>query len=141
MKSTESRYAQCMYFSTNALARKTEKMASAVWRKVNLSPSHAYLLMIVLDHPGTQPGLLSSELHLTPSTVTRLLEKLEQKKLVVRQTEGKTTNVFPTQKSRDLKPQLQQCSDEFQQVCTGLLGETECGRLVSNINRVNDKLG
>ena len=140
MKTGDSRYGRCIYFASNALARKTEKLASSIWKRVDLSPSHAYLLMIVLDEPGVQPGALSSELHLTPSTITRLIEKLETRKLVVRTTEGKSTSVYPTAKSREMKPLLQDCVDEFYQSCVGLLGKDECGRFVNSMNKIADKL-
>jgi MarR family transcriptional regulator, organic hydroperoxide resistance regulator len=140
MKTSDSRYGRCIYFSSNALARKTEKLATATWKKVNLSPSHAYLLMIVIDEPGVQPGALSQELHLTPSTITRLLEKLEEKKLVIRNTEGKTTSVYPTTKSKEMKPQLRECVDEFYRNCVALVGKDECARFVNSVNKISDKL-
>ena len=140
MKPAENRYNKCMYFVSNALARKTEKLASEVWKKVNLSPSHAYLLMIVLEDPGVQPGSLSAELHLTPSTITRLLEKLEAKKLVIRTTEGKISNVYPTAKSRELQPQLLACAEEFVRNYSAILGKEESARLVNNMNKMVDKL-
>ncbi len=140
MKASESRYGRCIYFSSNALARKTEKLAVAAWKKADLSPSHAYLLMIVLDEPGIQAGALSAELHLTPSTITRLIEKLEEKRLVVRTTEGKTTSVYPTIKSKDMKPLLQECVEEFTKSCITLLGKEECSRFVNSINKISDKL-
>ncbi|HXB44452.1 MAG TPA: MarR family transcriptional regulator, partial [Puia sp.] len=84
-----------MYFVTNALARKVEKLATQSWKKVNLSPSHAYLLMLAIQEPGIQPTVLSQELHLQPSTITRLIEKMEGKKLLIRTTDGKMTNVYP----------------------------------------------
>ena len=94
-----------MYFSCNAFARKIEKIAIESWKPVGLSPSHAYLLMIVIQEPGMQPGTLADHLQLQPSTITRLIEKLEEKKLVVRTTEGKLTNVYPTPKGSSLKTQ------------------------------------
>ncbi|MFT3936769.1 MAG: MarR family transcriptional regulator [Chitinophagaceae bacterium] len=140
MKTSDSRYGMCIYFASNSLARKTEKLASSVWKKVNLSPSHAYLLMIILDEPGIQPSALSTEMHLTPSTITRLLEKLEEKKLVVRTTEGKTTCVYPTPKSKELKSKLQQCTMEFEAQCIELLGEDESAKFISSMNKIADKL-
>lgn len=139
-KVNESRYGRCLYFASNALARKTEKMAVEAWKKTGLSPSHAYLLMIVLDEPGVQPGRLSAELHLTPSTVTRLVEKLESKKLVVRTTEGKTTMVYPTTKSKEMKPLMEQCVADFYRSCTAQIGKEEANRFVSSMNKINDKL-
>ncbi len=140
MKTSDSRYGMCMYFSSNALARKTEKMAVAVWNKVDLAPSHAYLLMIVLNDPGVQPGMLSEELHLTPSTITRLIEKLEEKKLVTRHTEGKTTYVYPTNKSKEMKLVLQECAEEFQKNCNSIFGKEDCVRFVNNMNKISDKI-
>src|SRR5215207_3420539 len=84
MKSSESKFKNCLYFTSNALARKVEKMAIESWKPVGLSPSHGYLLMLVNQEPGLQPGSIADHLQLTPSTVTRLVEKLEEKKLVVR---------------------------------------------------------
>ena len=113
MKIRDSKYAQCLYFTSAALARKVEKLASQVWKTVELPPSHAYLLMAVLEKPGMQPSVLAAELQLQPSTITRLIEKLEEKKLVVRTTEGKITNVYPTPKAKELQPKLMECLQEF----------------------------
>ena len=140
MKTSDSRYGKCMYFASNALARKTEKLALAAWKKADLSPSHAYLLMIVLEDPGVQPGALSMELHLTPSTITRLIEKLEEKKLVVRTSEGKTTSVYPTAKSKEMKSLLQECVEDFYKSCITLVGKDECVRFLNSMNKISDKL-
>ena len=128
MKASQSRYCKCIYFSANALARKIEKLACDCWQKVNLSPSHAYLLMVVIEDPGIQPGLLAHELQLTPSTITRLMEKLEEKRLVVRTTEGKVTNVYPTPKAKDMYPKLKECSNNFVEIYAGILGREESAR-------------
>jgi MarR family transcriptional regulator, organic hydroperoxide resistance regulator len=140
MKVTESKYRHCIYFASNALARKTEKLALQSWKKVNLSPSHGYLLMLVLDQPGIQPGIISEHLHLTPSTITRLIEKLEDKKLLVRTTEGKITNVHPTPKAKELMPDMIQCVEDFNKSYISLLGKEESARLVSHITKIADKL-
>ncbi len=140
MKTSESTYSKCMYFVSNALARKTEKLAVAAWKPASLSPSHAYLLMLVLREPGIQPGALSDELHLTPSTITRLIEKLEEKKLVIRTTEGKTTNVYPTPKGKEMNPLLQECLKTFYEIYSAILGREESARLVQNMGKIADKL-
>ena len=105
-----------------------------------MSPSHAYLLMIVLEEPGVQPGILSDELQLTPSTITRLIEKLEEKDLVVRTTSGKITNLYPTPKAKKLLPQLNECVKQFQRDYTKILGVEESAKLVSNIHKLANKL-
>lgn len=129
-----------MYFTANSLARKIDKLAQESWSKVDLSPSHAYLLMMVLEEPGIQPGLLADHLQLQPSTVTRLIEKLEEKKLLVRTTEGKMTNVYPSPKGKDLLPKLKECLNEFYSRYSAILGKDESAKLVQNMGKVADKL-
>lgn len=129
-----------MYFSSQAMARKIEKLANEAWKKVGLSPSHAYLLMLVIDEPGVQPGSVTKQLHLTPSTITRLIEKLEEKKLVVRTTEGKATNVYPTPKGKQLQPQLQACLKKFYDDYSTILGKEESAAMVQKMNTITDKL-
>lgn len=129
-----------MYFSAQALARRVEKLANEAWSDVGLSPSHAYLLMIVLDEPGIQPSALVKELLLTPSTVTRLIEKLEEKKLVERTSEGRITNVYPTRQAKSLQPKLKECLHHFYQTYAAVLGKEESARIVQSMNRITDKL-
>jgi MarR family transcriptional regulator, organic hydroperoxide resistance regulator len=129
-----------MYFSSHAMARKIEKLANESWKKVELSPSHAYLLMLVIDEPGIQPTSITKQLQLTPSTITRLIEKLEEKKLVVRTTEGKATNVYATPKGKQLQPKLQACLKSFYNNYSTILGKDESAKMVQNMNTITDKL-
>lgn len=140
MKTSESRYCTCLYFTANALARKIEKLAAESWKKTDLSPSHAYLLLLVLEEPGIQPGLIADQMQLTPSTITRLMEKLEEKKLIIRVTEGKLTNVYPTVKAREMKPLMKQCIDQFHEKYSNILGKEESQKLVKKMNTLADRL-
>ena len=140
MKAANSKYAQCLYFASNALARKIEKLANESWKKVGLTPSHAYVLLLALEEPGIQPSTLVKQLLLTPSTITRLIEKLEEKKLVVRGMEGKITHVYPTAKAKALLPEMKECLSGFYQRYAATLGKEESSRLVSSMNKMADKL-
>ncbi len=140
MKTSESKYCKCLYFTTNALARKVEKLALESWKPVDLSPSHAYLLLMVLEEPGTQPGCIANHLQLSPSTVTRLIEKLEEKQLVTRTTEGKQTNVYPSATAKALLPTLTQCLNHFYNNYSTILGKEESCKLIDNMGLVADKI-
>jgi DNA-binding MarR family transcriptional regulator len=140
MKTSDSKYCSCLYFTANALARKVEKIAIESWKKVDLSPSHAYLLMLTLDEPGIQAGRLAEQLQLTPSTVSRLLQKLETKKLVIRAAEGKQINVYPTQKAKEMKPLLKECIDDASEKYSKILSKEESKQLIKNMSLVADKI-
>lgn len=140
MKQTSCRFSRCLYFSTSALARKVEKLAVESWSKTGLAPGHAYLLMMVLEYPGIQPGALAEELQLKPSTVTRFIEKLEARKLVIRSSDGKLTNVYPTPRAKELLPELKACQSSFSETYTQLLGREESLKLVAQMNTMADKM-
>lgn len=140
MKTSDSKFCNCLYFTANALARKTEKLANESWKKIGLAPSHAYLLILALEEPGINAGQAAEQLQLTPSTITRTIEKLEEKKLLLRVTEGKQTNLYPTQKGKELRPSLMQCIDEFDKKYTAILGKTESHELIKTMNTIADKL-
>lgn len=140
MKTSDSKFCNCLYFTANALARKTEKLANESWKKIGLAPSHAYLLILALEEPGINAGQAAEQLQLTPSTITRTIEKLEEKKLLLRVTEGKQTNLYPTQKGKELKPSLKECIDEFDKKYTAILGKTDSHELIKTMNTIADKL-
>ncbi|MDF2187377.1 MarR family transcriptional regulator [Paraflavitalea sp. CAU 1676] len=129
-----------MYFVANALGRRIERLAMETWKQVDLSPSHAYLLILVIEEPGIQPTAISEQLILSPSTITRLIEKLEDKELATRTTEGKLTKVFPTAKAKDLYPKLQECLGHFIENYSNILGKEESLQMVANMAHLADKL-
>ena len=45
-------------------------------------------------------------MHLTPSTMTRLIDKLVYKQLVVRQQEGRSVRIYPTEAGMKLRPDI-----------------------------------
>lgn len=140
MKIKDSRFAECLYFASAALARKVEKIAVQAWKPVELPPSHGYLLMAVLADPGIQPSSLAAVLHLEPSTITRFIDKLEQKKLLIRTTEGKTSSVFPTRKAKELLPLMENCVNTFTKQYSEIIGVDEGHRIVKSIGKVADQL-
>ncbi len=141
MKSSESKFSSCVYFSSAAFARRVEKIAVESWKGVGLSPSHGYLLINVIDEPGIQPGVLAAQLQLQPSTITRFIEKLEEKKLVVRTADGKLTNVYPTRKAREMQATLKKCVQEFNKTCCSIFGKDEMKKFVLALNKMSDKVG
>ncbi len=79
----------CLFFSTTKLARELGKLADEAFSKTGLSPSHAVLLYMVNLKGKIQQKEIGELLHLTPSTITRLIDKLERKGYVKKLSEGK----------------------------------------------------
>jgi DNA-binding MarR family transcriptional regulator len=96
MDNKESRYCGCLYYSANALARIMTRMADEAFSVTGLTSSYAFLIMTVNAKPGIQPNEISQQMMLSPSTVTRLIEKMEYRHLLERRTHGRITEVYPT---------------------------------------------
>lgn len=133
-------FSNCPYFASAAVARKMEKLATESWKPLGISPSHGYLLMLVLEEPGIQPGALADQLLLQPSTITRFMDKLEEKKLLVRTTEGKTTNVYPTPKAKELSSKMKICLQQFGAAVSRMLSREESASLTKTLHTLNKKI-
>jgi DNA-binding MarR family transcriptional regulator len=140
MKQNESPYCKCLYYSSNALARIMTRMAEDSFAPVGLSPSYAFLLMSVNKNPGILSGELAEQMMLTPSTVTRLLEKLEEKNLVRRIPEGRNTLVFPTRDSVAMNDRIMQCWQGLYKKIVAELGMEESSRITADIYQAALKL-
>ena len=105
-----------------------------------LTPSYAFVLMTVNLQPGIHPKDLSTHMQLTPSTVTRLVEKLEFRGLLERKNAGRNTEIHPTTKSLELNDKIKECWTSLYNRYSGLIGEDEGKVLTQNINDALDNI-
>ena len=141
MGNCDSKYCGCLYYSANALSRVMTKIADEEFSITGLAPSYAFLLMSVNEKPGIQPKEISEHMQLTPSTVTRLIEKLEYKGLVERKTVGRTTEVSPTTTGKKLDKKIKAAWLNLYKRYTDLLGEEEAINLTDKVYEASKKLG
>jgi len=130
---TDNKYCGCLYYSANALARVITRLAEEEFGMVQLAPSYAFLLMSINAKPGIQPNEISEIMMLQPSTVTRLVEKMEYKGYVERKSNGKFTEIYPTQKSLDLDPKIKEAWLNLLNRYNRLIGEEKGRQLASEI--------
>ncbi|QJW88617.1 winged helix-turn-helix transcriptional regulator [Spirosoma taeanense] len=128
-----TRFSACLLFSANALARAITLIGDSEFGRFGLSYSHAYLLCEVVDQPGISPTQLSDTLYLTPSTITRLVEKLELKKLVRRESEGKKTLIFPTDEGEAIRPAIAEAWNRVGERYSKAIGEENVCQLTAQV--------
>ena len=133
MGTFNSKYCECLYYSANALSRLMTRMADEEFSITGLSASYAFLLMTVNDKPGIRPQEISELMQLTPSTITRLIEKMEQKKLVERKSAGRITEVYPTDKSLELDKKIKDAWRNLYKRYSELIEEEEAKKLTASI--------
>ena len=137
---SDSKYCNCLYYSAGALARIMTKIAEEEFSITRLAPSHAFLLMTVNYQPGIKPTEISEEMMLKPSTVTRLIEKLETKGLLIRKSHGKFTEVYPTEEGRKLDGQIKEAWQNLLKKYNDMIGEKKSKKLTEDIYEAALKL-
>jgi MarR family transcriptional regulator, organic hydroperoxide resistance regulator len=131
---------ECLYFTANRLGRVITKLAEDEFAASGLSPSSAFLLMAVFEKEGISQKELGEILHLQPSTVTRLIEKLVTKRLITSRVEGRLSLIFATDKGKALDETINVCWNNLRNRYNVLLGVKEGDELSLHLYKVSDQL-
>lgn len=140
MKEGKNKYCNCLYYSATAFSRVMSRIADEEFAGVGLSSSYAFLLMTVVDKPGIQPKEISEELQLAPSTVTRLIEKLEYQGYLERKSVGRSTEVYATEKVAEILGKVKKAWSNINKRYVGILGKEAAAQLTADINEAAIKL-
>ncbi|OGR13801.1 MAG: hypothetical protein A2277_01260 [Desulfobacterales bacterium RIFOXYA12_FULL_46_15] len=130
----------CLFFNTQTFSRTLLRIAEIEFKHLKISPAHASLLLLVYDSPGINPKKLSRFLNLSPSTITRFVDALEKKKLLRRETQGKSTHISPSEKGLEIKEALALAYKQLILKYTGLLGERAVNQLSFTLLTANKKI-
>ena len=123
-------FADNLYYTTTAFSREIASIAEIAFADLGLTPSDAYLIMCVNEKPNIQPTEISDKILLAPSTITRMIEKLEKRSIVTRSTEGKYTFVAATPKGKEIYIGIIKKWDEIGALFTAKLGDSTVTSLV-----------
>ncbi len=140
MTEKQSKFCNCLYHSANALSRIMTKISDEEFSVVGLTSSYAFLLMTVNEEPGIQPTEISQQMQLTPSTVTRLIEKMEYRGYLKRESVGRTTEVYPTEDALKLQPKLREVWRKLFKRYSDILGQDTAMQLTADVYSSSRKL-
>ena len=135
---------RCLYFNSNILIRKIEKIWVDAYSEVNLAPAHAYLLRLVLEKPGLAQKDIVVELSLDKSTITRFIDKMVIEGYLYRAASPdgnlKEQFIYPTEKAIELKEKLNSIGSDLYKKMQLLFSAEELKSIVGWIRNANQKL-
>ncbi len=130
----------CLFFSTSKLAREFGKIAEEAFGKTGLSTSHALILYMVNQEGELHQKEIGEKLHLTPSTITRFIEKLVRKKLVAKRIEGKNVFICSTEEGQLLQDEIIRSWNRLHDAYKDILTEEEALQFITISSKLIEKL-
>ncbi len=103
----------CLFFSFCKLQREIGRVADDKFKITGLAPSHAFLINIVNHSEGIHQKTIGELLHMSPSTITRFVEKLKKEGYLVTKSEGKNVYVYPTDKGKTLQKDIDRAWEDL----------------------------
>jgi DNA-binding MarR family transcriptional regulator len=115
-------------------------MAKEEFAITGLDPSYAHLMLLLCDRPGLSQNELAQLMNLKPSTITRFIDKLQEKGLIERVTDGRSSLIYPSDTGKDKSRMIRKALKNLYQKYCDVLGEDFATKLTSDINEANKKL-
>jgi DNA-binding MarR family transcriptional regulator len=132
-KKAEQLLSGCLYFTANHLGRVINRMAEEEFGRIGLSPTYGFLMVAILENEGATHNELSQIMHLTPSTMTRLIDKLVYKQLVIRKQEGRQVRIYATEAGRKLRDEIDTAWERLHSRYAEVLGREYGDRLTQEV--------
>lgn len=130
----------CLFFSTSKLAREFSKIAEEAFGKTGLSTSHALILYLVNQAGELHQKEIGERLHLTPSTITRFIEKLVRMKYVTKRTEGKNVFICSTEEGLLLHNEIINSWNKLHELYKDILTEEEVQQFITICSKLIKQL-
>ncbi len=128
-KETKFYFEDNLFYTAFALSREVAAITEETFMELGLTPSDAYLILMTHEKPNIQPTEVSERVLLAPSTITRMIEKLEKRGFVARTTEGKYTFIRLTDSGNELHPHVLRCWNTIHDRFHDLLGAQTINQL------------
>lgn len=120
--------------------REINALAEESFQEIGLSPSYAYILMVVDNESPIATSAVANRVGLKPSTVTRLVDKLVGKGLIQRSQEGRNVWLHKTDKLEEEMLQITACWNKLYHAYNEIIGTKEATELNAALCQANEKL-
>ncbi len=132
-----SYFENCIYFSANQLARHLNSIADKAFKDMNITPTQGFTLIAIGELGKHTPSEITAELEMTPSTITRFLDKLEKLGYVKRTYHGRNTEVDLTQAGTNKLKEIFVCWKKIHDMNSQIFGEETSEELTKEIVKAN----
>jgi len=135
-------FERCLFFNSNGLVRKLNRIWDDAYKETGLSAPHAYMLRMVAAEPNLMQKDISEQLQLEKSTITRFANVLIDKGLIVKQAteDGRQNSLVATTQGKRLAKKLNKIGDSLYHKMQKQLGGKNFNDTVRQIKLASNHL-
>lgn len=129
---------ECLYFSSNRLARHMNHIADEAFRELNVTPTQGFTLIAIREKDLHTPTEIAAELKMDTSTITRFLDKVEKLGYVKRSYAGRKSIVDLTDEGEKELKNLKVAWRKIHDIYEDILGTEIVEKLSTEIIKANE---
>ncbi len=135
-------FERCVFFNSNELVRKINRIWDEAYQQAGLSAPHAYMLRMVAAEPNLLQRDIAEKLQLEKSTITRFTRVLTEKDLITKANteDGRQNSLVVTAKGKKLAAKLDKIGTGLYKKMQQQLGPQHFNEFVRQIKQVSQSL-
>lgn len=128
-------FERCLFFNSNGLVRKLNRIWDDAYKESGLSAPHAYMLRMIAAKPNLMQKEIAQQLQLEKSTITRFTNILIEKGLIAKQSteDGRKNTLVASAKGKKLAAKLNKIGDGLYKKMKSQLGDKQFEQVVKQI--------
>lgn len=132
-------FEDCLLFNVRSLERRLSKVAIESFKKINMHPTHGYILNYVAKNDNTKVIEIARNIDLEQSTVTRMIQTLITDGYLKKGNECSKVQIYLTPKGEQIIPEIEKCWAQFNDSYEKVLTTTEINNLKNSIISFKEK--
>ncbi len=131
---------ECSFYSASKLGRIFSNKTEEIFASLGLGGNYALLLTALYDFKSVTPLVIADAISLSPSTITRFVDKLILKGYVIKEISGKNSFISLTKKGEEIYPDLLEGWKRLKEYYIEFLGEDLYNKYIEINKEVLSKL-
>jgi len=116
-------YNECAYFTAARYFRKVEQITNKIFEPTGLAPAYAYILLYLEDFPKSCITKIAEDLGYERTSVSRMLNFLQERGLVIFETSGRKKLFHLSSKSLEVLEIANDCLSQLKKLTDKELGD------------------
>lgn len=132
-------FSNCILYNIKKFERELNRIVEEEFKTLDLHHTYAYILTYMSAHDYVKTKDIARTLNLSSSTVTRMITKLEDEKLIIKGSDHSPVDISLSKKGNDLIPEISEAWKRYHKRCIEEFDAEQISCLQANLQEINNK--